>query len=287
VQQVREHLGHISLRAVERYLHSLPGADNGAAGAIARVKETGTLYPVMTPSYSPVASATAVAAPCSLGLAPEVVLCEIQSGSVSADAVGPVPAPVPQLLPTENPGPGVSSVEVMRVGALEAAAKIAVDGGTEYVVTSLQPSEDTLVQTALSRWPGTDSHQRPRKRQRGKSPQLAAVHGQDHRNGDRHATDTPTTPYLPDGRFGHAHRAETDERELIQLPASSVQAATREDGRAAPAIGRAPSEGRTLRREPTGQASNSHVRGRRPEDPLTSGGQRIKKPTSLTTGDRL
>src|SRR6202035_1301491 len=51
VQQVREHLGHISLRAVERYLHNLPGAETGAAGAIARVKATGALYPVIAPSY--------------------------------------------------------------------------------------------------------------------------------------------------------------------------------------------------------------------------------------------
>jgi integrase len=45
VQQVREHLGHISLRAVERYLHNPPGAESGAAGAIARVKATGALHP--------------------------------------------------------------------------------------------------------------------------------------------------------------------------------------------------------------------------------------------------
>ena len=49
VQQVREHLGHISPRAVERYLHNLPGA----TGAIARVKATGALSPMITPSYTP------------------------------------------------------------------------------------------------------------------------------------------------------------------------------------------------------------------------------------------
>jgi hypothetical protein len=50
---VRDHLGRISLRSVERCLHSLPGADNGAAGAIAGVKETGALYPVITPQLHP------------------------------------------------------------------------------------------------------------------------------------------------------------------------------------------------------------------------------------------
>ena len=62
VQQVREHLGHVSLRAVERYLHNLPGA----AGALARVRATGALYPVITPSYTPVpliSAPTAAAVP--------------------------------------------------------------------------------------------------------------------------------------------------------------------------------------------------------------------------------
>ena len=53
VQQVRRHLGRISLRAVERYLHNPPGAEAGAAGAISRVKATGGPYPAITPSYTP------------------------------------------------------------------------------------------------------------------------------------------------------------------------------------------------------------------------------------------
>jgi integrase len=68
VQQVREHLGHTSLRAVERYLHNLPGAEAGAAGAIARVRATGALYPLVTPSYTPVplvSAPTSVAVPVS------------------------------------------------------------------------------------------------------------------------------------------------------------------------------------------------------------------------------
>ncbi len=53
--QVHAHLRDgFSLRAVERYLHSLPGADAGAAGAIERVKATGTLSPVITPQLHPV-----------------------------------------------------------------------------------------------------------------------------------------------------------------------------------------------------------------------------------------
>jgi hypothetical protein len=54
VQQVREHLGRTSLRAVERYLHNLPGSEAGAAGAIARVRATGAFYPVIAPGYMPV-----------------------------------------------------------------------------------------------------------------------------------------------------------------------------------------------------------------------------------------
>jgi hypothetical protein len=70
VQQVREHLGHISLRAVERYLHNPPGAEAGAAGAIAQVKATGALYPVITPSYTP---ASAISGPAVSVVTPETV----------------------------------------------------------------------------------------------------------------------------------------------------------------------------------------------------------------------
>jgi integrase len=95
VQQVREHLGHISLRAVERYLHNLPGAEAGAAGAIARVKATGALYPVITPSYVP--------APVIPGPAASVPLPETADQTPNAE---PAPRRQPVLLAvTAMPSP--------------------------------------------------------------------------------------------------------------------------------------------------------------------------------------
>ncbi|MBP2477569.1 hypothetical protein JOF53_006441 [Crossiella equi] len=41
VQDVRERLGHRSLRATERYLHSLPDGEDNALGALARVRDGG------------------------------------------------------------------------------------------------------------------------------------------------------------------------------------------------------------------------------------------------------
>jgi hypothetical protein len=91
VQQVREHLGHISLRAVERYLHNLPGAEAGAAGAIARVKATGALYPVITPSYTPVPAlpeeVASVATPRPVDHTPDDVRAAQQQPAFTASAV--------------------------------------------------------------------------------------------------------------------------------------------------------------------------------------------------------
>lgn len=44
VEQVRTHLGQVSLRAVERYLHNLPGTERAACHALARVRTHGSLH---------------------------------------------------------------------------------------------------------------------------------------------------------------------------------------------------------------------------------------------------
>jgi len=44
VEQVRVHLGQVSLRAVERYLHNLPGTERTACQALARVRSHGSLH---------------------------------------------------------------------------------------------------------------------------------------------------------------------------------------------------------------------------------------------------
>jgi integrase len=51
VQQVRDHLGHVSLRAIERYLHNLPGAETAALSALTRIRDsTAPALPTMPPT---------------------------------------------------------------------------------------------------------------------------------------------------------------------------------------------------------------------------------------------
>ena len=189
VQQVREHLGHVSLRAVERYLHSLPGADNGAAGAIARVKETGTLYPVITPSYTPVPPVPATGAASALPLTPEAMLEVAQSRSFPVVDAEPVPAAEPPP-PVANSAPGVSRAARACVGVPEEAVNSASGGGAEHVVGSAQPSEGTGAHTVPPCRSENDSDQRSRKKQHGKLPGRAEPRGLNRRDGGRHA-DNP------------------------------------------------------------------------------------------------
>jgi hypothetical protein len=158
VQQVRDHLGHISLRAVERYLHSLPGADNGAAGAIARVKETGTLYPAVIPSYTPARPTVPVDTGCAVQPAPETVVYENHGGS--APQPSPASAPLatvraslplaaagtevfePRVFSAEKPAPERLRAEEACGGVPEGAARIAPEGGVEHADLSPDPGED-------------------------------------------------------------------------------------------------------------------------------------------------
>lgn len=269
VQQVREHLGHVSLRAVERYLHSLPGADNGAAGAIARVKETGTLYPVITPSYTPAPPlAVATAAAQISTRVPAAVLDEIQ-GAAAADTASPAQEAEPRKTDVEYPAPEAGS------------------GRGEEICPDRPTAAVELTRSVPHRGPVTGSRQHPRKKKRENATHPAAVNGQDRRIGDRHAADTRTTPELPDSAPRHGLHAEAAERGPNQAGAGPKEPVTRADAREAAAHDRAMDGSRALRREPTYQASKLPAMDRRQEDPLTSDGQTIKKPIPSTTGDRL
>ena len=287
VQQVREHLGHVSLRAVERYLHSLPGADNGAAGAIARVKETGTLYPVITPSYTPVPPpGSAIDAALTLPPAPEAMLEKVEnSPSPAVDARSTPAAELPPVPVTKSALVG-SVVERACVGVPEEAAKITRAVGAEHVAGLAHLSAGTDAQTVPPCPSDTGSDQRSSKKRHGKQPRRAAPRHQDRRNGGRHVPDTQATPDLPDRGPHHRLDTEAAERELIQPRASRKQAATRADGRTAAANDRASSGSRTPRWEPTHQTSSVPEKSSERSDPLTNDEQAIKKPISSTSGDR-
>lgn len=227
VQQVREHLGHVSLRAVERYLHSLPGADNGAAGAIARVKETGALYPVITPSYTPAPPTMAAAAARTPTPAPAAVLDETQCAAT--------PAAVRQAQEAE---PHRTDVEYP---ALEAEP---AEG--EEIRADAPSAAMELARSVPHRGPDTGTHQHPKKK-RGKASHLAALNGQDRRNGDRHATDMRTAPGFADGVSVHGPRADGGECESTQLVAGLAGAVIRDDCGTAIDRGHAPHGSRARR----------------------------------------
>ncbi|WP_034262226.1 hypothetical protein [Actinospica robiniae] len=73
------------LRSVERYLHNLPGADLGAARAIARVRTTGALYPQIKTNYDPSSSArSSIASVRPMTAASKHLLLPSQEGIVDA-----------------------------------------------------------------------------------------------------------------------------------------------------------------------------------------------------------
>jgi hypothetical protein len=318
VQQVREHLGHVSLRAVERYLHNLPGAEAGAAGAIARVRATGVLYPRVTPSYTPVplvSASTAAAVPVFL---PKQV----------ADAQGSAQRPL------EDASFGAGAAELQP----EQTAETRVESEPSLVAVTIVPAAETMI---VRSEPSVDAG--PTAAPEAEHVEIVPANGtrqepapQDEEpglNNERIAAQKRSTP--PQGR-GHGrsrHRPNNKRRGgKAQNDHFRVQDRYSDDGQETngrtplPEPGRVPAESLATGRErylehlrlkaqaavpASGDKSTSAAEPLRPtaaepksgraanqtssvsekcsekSDPLTSDEQRIKKPVSSTPGDQL
>lgn len=161
------------------------------------------------------------------------------------------------------------------------------DGGVERRDALEDPAEESDVRSASLGRLEIGDLLHARKNQRGKSPRRAAPHDQDRRSGDRQATDTLTPLPLPDAGHTCDHFTGAVGLESVRVAAPSASAFIREDGGRTGVARHAPERGGVFGQEPTGQASGSHVRTSRSEDPLTNDGQTIKEPASSTAGDRL
>ena len=162
-----------------------------------------------------------------------------------------------------------------------------VENSTDTAGGSAAGSNAPLGHGAPLRRDRTASDQRTKKKHRGKSPRQTASHRGDHVNDDRHATDRPTSPHLPDDGDDRSVGGGSRGRRSDQPTVKAVAAVTWHDVGAGTALQCSPESGGGILREPTHQASKPLSQPNRREDPLANDGQRIKKPISSTAGDRL
>lgn len=324
VQQVREHLGHTSLRAVERYLHNLPGAEAGAAGAIARVKATGALHPVSRPSYTPPGPSLQTT---ERRIEPGMhqAADHVPSIAVTAASLRCQDGPDPQA--QAAPAPAAPLVLALTVTLTEQATGTARNASTVIHIVDADASEgkgitltadesgETLsvfsqaadapegydsAYAAIS--PRTlttepapsefyacaaDSHQRSTSQQHRDRPRTAPAFTQDRYSDDRHETDQQTHRYgsrALASATGTSHSATLKLRPQPNTPASAFASAN-EGPRAS---------GGTLALDTTAtlawsssQTPSASEKGSEGSAPRTNHGQKIKKPISSTTGDRL
>jgi integrase len=297
VQQVREHLGHTSLRAVERYLHNLPGAEAGAAGAIARVRATGVLYPLVTPSYTPVpvvslmpAAAVPIPVPEQEADAPSTVpeSREQPSSDVGAASSRMVVQAEPSAgtgLPTARrfAGPEAESVEIVATNTPgeEPAPQDDEESGLNRERVAAQ-KRSTPPQ---GRGRGQSRH-RPNNKRRGGKSQNDHFCAQDRYSDDGQETNGRTPPPEP-GSVPAESLATGRERYLGHLrlktqatmPTSGDKSTSAAQPPRPAAAG--PGSGRAAK-----QTSSVSEKCSERSDPLTSHEQRIKKPAPSTRGDR-
>lgn len=321
VQQVREHLGHLSLRAVERYLHNLPGTETAAATAIARVKATGTLYPTITPSYTPVPltpmpttlnAATPAPAP-----APHAV--SHSSPTVPALTRELAAAPVPEsaeqhceaqqpLAPVAITAAAVSQPPEAPVAQGNPLARSTdqptsafpertIDSNSESHLDSLgigpQPTaepvalpENPVDRFSPARRHYTQPHQRSKTKHHSQATRNHPIHAQDQYNGDRRTTDTMTT--APRGGSAHSTGRDANRGQRVERPSPKTSATMPASAdESAQATGEPPQTtiATTSNRQANQPscATEQHSAG---SDPLTKDGQTIKKPVpqKLETG---
>ena len=322
VQQVREHLGHVSLRAVERYLHNLPGAESGAAGAIARVRATGALYPLVTPNYAPVplvlAPTTAavpipsplqdVDVPNSTSESREqpswyvgAAVSQCEDGADTRVESGPsrvaasVVSAAETMVVRSGPSADVGLLAARRVAGPEAGHLEIVAASTareEPVTRDEEPglnSEHIAAQKRSTPPQGRDrgrSRHRPNKKRRGGKARNDHLRVQDRHTDDRQETNGRTP--LPDTGSVPAESLATGRERYLEYLRLKSQAAVSASGDTSTFAAEPP------RRATAGRSSNGQVNQTSsvPEkcsersDPLTSDEQRIKKPVPSTSGDR-
>ncbi|HTJ67183.1 MAG TPA: tyrosine-type recombinase/integrase [Actinospica sp.] len=323
VQQVREHLGHVSLRAVERYLHNLPGAEAGAAGAIARVRATGTLYPLVTPSYTPmplVSGPAAAAAPLlppeQEAEAPSHVPQPLELASVVAAAVV-----VPQhdsagtgagSGSSHVPSPVVPAAETATVRS-ESSADASFTAARHYDEPEVRHSEIVTMDiageelAAREEEPGLNperlaaqkrptaprgrgsgrSRHRPNSKRRGGKPRNDHFRVQDRYSDDEQETNGRTP--LPEPGSVPAESLATDRErylEHLRLKSQATMSASGDKSTSAAQPLRSVAARPNSGREAK-QTSSVPEKCSERSDPLANHEQRIKKPVPSASGDRL
>jgi hypothetical protein len=322
VQQVREHLGHVSLRAVERYLHNLPGTDAGAAGAIARVRATGALYPLVTPSYTPVP----------LVSAPTVPAVPVPAPKQDADALSYTP-PSPEQMSLDTCAavsrregsadtrgldePSLVSAGVVFAETVTAPSKpsgaedlsvacsfaepeavhveivAANAAGEESVAQEVEPGlngERIAVQKRSTpprgRGRGRSRH-RPNNKRRGGKGQNDHFRVQDRYTDDRQETDGRTT--LRDTGSVPAETSATGRERYLEHLRLKSQATMLASGDTTTFAAESPRQttAESSSSRQANQTSSAPEKCSRGSDPLTTDEQRIKKPVPSTRGDRL
>jgi hypothetical protein len=316
VQQVREHLGHTSLRAVERYLHNPPGAEAGAAGAIARVRATGALYPLVTPSYTPVplisVPTTAAVLAYPLGQDADAAPSSARPREqVSSEPAATEPQNEGSADTRAESGPSLVAVAVAPTAEtmitrseviVDASSPAARDsGGPEAALVAIVDTNAAGEEAGLNReriparkrptppqgrGSGRSRH-RSNKKRRGAKSQNDQFRVQDRYAGDGQQTDTRTTP-RETGRAHVESPVTSRERhvEHLRLKSPATTLASGDKGTpAAQSLWRARVEPNSSR--PASQTSSVPEKRSERSDPLTSDEQGIKKPVPSTSGDRL
>ena len=322
VQQVREHLGHVSLRAVERYLHNLPGTDAGAAGAIARVRATGALYPVITPSYTPVPLVSAPTEPAApipalkqdagaLNTMPEPQdQSSLDAGAAasqckdSADtraesgpslvAAGIAPAAETMIVrsgPSADAGLPVArrfaGPEAVRVelGAANAAGEESATQEEEPGLNSERIAARKRSTPPQGRGHGRSRH-RPNKKRRGGKGQDDHFRVQDRYSDDRQETDGRTT--VPDTRSVRAETPATGRERYLEHLRLKSQTGMPNSGNGSKSVVASPRRAavQTGPSEEANQPPSAPEKCSSGSDPLTTDEQRIKEPVPSTSGDR-
>jgi hypothetical protein len=323
VQQVREHLGHVSLRAVERYLHNPPGADAGAAGAIARVRATGALYPLVTPSYKPMplfSAPTAPAVPLSAPVQEADALNSMPESreQTSLDAGAAASQCEDSADTRAESGPSlaaasvVSAAETMVVrsgpsadAGLPAARRFARPGAVHVeIVAANTAGEEPVTREKVSglnserfvgqkrstppqgRGRGRSRH-RPNNKRRGGKGQNDHFRVQDRYTDDRQETDGRTT--LRDTGSVPAETPATGRERYLEHLRLKSQTAMLDSGNGSTSVVESPRR-TTVEVGPSkkaNQTSSVPEKCSEGSDQLTTDEQRIKKPVPSTPGDRL